>query len=248
VIREFEDAVADCQAGCIDCNDDPVHAWDEGVAFYTGTLEGTDGSGSGKLLHALADKRCKNYGTCTAAGGSKVNEALFVQFALGRDKLTAGKCDEIAPIKKRVVELMSIPQVQGALRYAYKVAELSGGAKEKGEGAAFSAAILPRVAHCDPVAGKLISDNMKIDSAAPMGSGHTAVKDAFESTYSCLGITCADMGGLEESEGKYHVGAEPCTGTPGDDDDPTASHALRKQAPLFFGALSLMGLHFVFVN
>merc|ERR1719191_2548658 len=54
VIREFEDAIDDCKAGCINCNDDPVHAWDEGVAFYTGSLEGTDGSGSGKLIHALA--------------------------------------------------------------------------------------------------------------------------------------------------------------------------------------------------
>merc|ERR1719160_2037457 len=50
VIREFEDAIADCKAGCIDCNDDPVHAWDEGVAFYAGSLEGVDGSGSGKML------------------------------------------------------------------------------------------------------------------------------------------------------------------------------------------------------
>lgn len=29
VIREFEDALDDCKIGCIDCNDDPVHAWDE---------------------------------------------------------------------------------------------------------------------------------------------------------------------------------------------------------------------------
>merc|ERR1719261_1162090 len=43
VIREMEDAVLDCKAGCIDCNDDPVHAWDEAVAFYAGSLEGTDG-------------------------------------------------------------------------------------------------------------------------------------------------------------------------------------------------------------
>merc|ERR1712224_147611 len=63
VIREFEDAIEDCKMDCIDCNDDPVHAWDEGVAFYTGTLEGTDGSGSGKMIYALADKRCTNFGT-----------------------------------------------------------------------------------------------------------------------------------------------------------------------------------------
>jgi len=29
VIREMEDALDDCKSGCIDCNDDPVHAWDE---------------------------------------------------------------------------------------------------------------------------------------------------------------------------------------------------------------------------
>ena len=34
-----------------------VHALDEGVAFYTGALEGEDGSGSGKLMYALSDKR-----------------------------------------------------------------------------------------------------------------------------------------------------------------------------------------------
>merc|ERR1712182_149128 len=81
VIREFEDAIADCQAGCIDCNDDPVHAWDEGWAFYAGSLEGTDGKSSGKLIYALAEKRCANYGTCTAAdGGAAVNEALLSEF------------------------------------------------------------------------------------------------------------------------------------------------------------------------
>ena len=47
VIREMEDALDDCKEGCTleNCNDDPVHAWDEAVAFYTGSLELTDGSG-----------------------------------------------------------------------------------------------------------------------------------------------------------------------------------------------------------
>jgi len=39
VIREMEDAVADCKAGCEYCNDARVHAWDEAVAFYTGSIE-----------------------------------------------------------------------------------------------------------------------------------------------------------------------------------------------------------------
>merc|ERR1711937_1086562 len=213
VIREFEDAIDDCKAGCIDCNDDPVHAWDEGVAFYTGSLEGTDGSGSGKMIYALADKRCANYGTCTGSTHSSyVNEALFVEFTKGKVALQQGKCSEVAPIKKLIVELMSIPLVQGSLRYAYKVANLQGGSKEFAEGAAFSAAILPRVHACDSAAAKVISDNMNMEIAesARMSAGFAAVKTAFESTYECLGITCASIGGLLLDGGEYYEGAEPC--------------------------------------
>ena len=42
LIWEMEDAIGDCKAGCSDCNDAPVNAWDEAWAFYTGSdsLEG----------------------------------------------------------------------------------------------------------------------------------------------------------------------------------------------------------------
>jgi len=215
VVREFEDAIDDCKAGCIDCNDDPVHAWDEGVAFYTGSKEGTDGSGSGKMIYALADKRCTNFGTCSGGGkphSSAVNELLFVQFTKGKVALQQGKCADVPGIKKLIVELMSIPLVQGSLRYAYKVAKLQGGSKEFAEGAAFSAAILPRVHACDASAAKVISDNMNMEIAESgrMASGFGAVKTAFESVYECLGITCGSVGGLLLQGAEYYEGAEPC--------------------------------------
>merc|ERR1719311_658901 len=94
---------------------------------------------------------------------------------------------------------MSIPLVQGSLRYAYKVAEERGGLREKAEGAVFSAAILPRVAACDPAKAWIISNNMKIDATTHMSAGFTAVKQAFEATYCCLGINCDDIGGLLKS-------------------------------------------------
>merc|ERR1711977_744355 len=174
-IHEMEDAIADCQAGCINCNDDPVHAWDEGWAFYAGSLEGTDGKSSGKLIHALAEKRCKNYATCTAGdGGAAVNEGLLDLFTKGKVTLQQGKCSEVGPLKKRIVEMMSVPLVQGSLRYAYKVGELQGGSKEFAEGAAFSAAILPRIDACDKAAAKTIADNMNMENFA------TKMKDGFE--------------------------------------------------------------------
>merc|ERR1719395_477423 len=105
-----------------------------------------------------------------------------------------------------IVELMSVPLVQGSLRYAYKVAKLSGGSKEKAEGAAFSAAILPRVHGCNTTAAKTIADNMNMDSTSPMSAGFKSVKEAFESTYACLGITCEDVGGLSISDTEYYEG------------------------------------------
>ena len=76
VIREMEDAITDCTSGCQFCNNAPVHAWDEAVAFYSGSLEGTSGETAGKILYRLAEKRCKNYKTCVGEI-SKVNKEIL---------------------------------------------------------------------------------------------------------------------------------------------------------------------------
>ena len=216
VIRELEDAYDDCMV-CPDgtnCNPhshngDSVHALDEAVAFYTGSLEGTSGSQSGKLLYRLADKRCENFGTCGRAGDatsgtSQVNVLLFEKFELGKILLGRGRCADMRPIIKEIVSLMTVPLVQGSLRYAYKVGEVSTERSQKNaaEGATFSAAVLPLVHACDADAAQTISDNLKFGSFdAGVYPDFTAVKLAFESTYECLGITCAQVGGLVDSSG-----------------------------------------------
>merc|ERR1711869_90535 len=80
-------------------------------------------------------------------------------------------------------------------------------------GAAFSAAILPRIHACDATAAKTISDNMNMEIAenARMSAGFAAVKEAFEATYTCLGMTCAHVGGLIIDGTEYYEGAGPCT-------------------------------------
>jgi len=212
VIREFEDAIDDCNKGCIGCNDDPVHAWDEGVAFYTGTLEGQDGAGSGKLLHALADKRCQNYATCGAEGGSRTgiskhNHDLVSKFTEGQQHLLNGECDAATTTKNDIVNMMAVPLVQGTLRYAYKVDKLSGAEKEKAEGAVFAAAVLPILYDCNKDAAKVVSDNMGVGAAS---TDHAAVMAAFEGQYECMKITCADIGSLMLSDSEIYPGAESC--------------------------------------
>merc|ERR1719359_963677 len=142
------------------------------------------------MLYLLADKRCENFKTCdggTSSGLSQVNKEIFILFRQGQAKLLAGQCNMVKPIVQQIVQYMTIPLVQGALRYAHKVGMLQLGDKEKAEGAVFAAAVLPLVHACDAAAATIIEKNMKIEAATPMGDGFKSVKRAFESTYSCLG-------------------------------------------------------------
>jgi hypothetical protein len=231
-IREFEDAIDDCKAGCAggknaqvagkDCNalsTNAVHAWDEGVAFYTGSLEGatTGGKGDGKLSYRLAEKRCGNFKTCgdsmdQTTGTSYVNIELFKYLAQGNTKLLEGKCEDVRPILDNMTALMSIPLIQGTLRYAYKVGKQSGGATEKGEGAIFAAAIVPRVANCGAEDANTIMQHMQLGAAT---TDFEKVKTAFENNYACMKIDCKHVGGLWDADSnppKYFAGAEPCGG------------------------------------
>lgn len=208
VIREFEDALDDCTKNCIGCNDDPVHAWDEGVAFYSGSKEGGLGAGSGKLLHQLADKRCTNFGTCLDDGvSSKVNKELFDLFNVGQGQLLTGKCEEARETTAKITKLMYIPLIQGTLRYAYKMEFLQGGEKEGAEGAVFAAAVLPRVYAADEDAADTIYSSMKVGASS---TSFKDVKKAFEGVYKDIGVSCDDIGGLLDPEGNYYDGAAPC--------------------------------------
>jgi hypothetical protein len=217
VIRKFESAIDNCKAGIQSSSSVP--AWDAGVALYTGSLEGTKegGSSAGKFLYRLAEKRCQNYKTCgknhdSTSGTSYVNIELLKQFFLGQHTLLKGDCEAARPILSRITALMSIPLIQGSMRYTYKVDKLGGGDTEKGEAAVFTAAIIPRVAHCSPVDAEIIMKNSRIGAH---NTSHAAVKTAFENNYACMNITCEEVGGLWFStEGKFYTGADPCTSRP----------------------------------
>merc|ERR1719214_523444 len=208
VIHEIEDAISDCESSCTnpgaqDCNADPVHAIDEAAAFYAGSLEGSGATGmpnAGKLIFRLAEKRCANFGTCNPGAQAKANQKIMAKLQEAQTELKNARCANVPALRESIISLMSIPLVQGSLRYAWKVSEERQVFEcPRPEGAVFSAAILPRVSACDPAKAKIISDNMKIDATNHMSAGFTAVKEAFEATYCCLGITCDDIGGLLKS-------------------------------------------------
>lgn len=207
-IHELEAAINKCEAG--GDNTGAIHALDEGVAFYTGTLQGPTGDGSGKLMYALANKRCQNYKTCGGSdkGTATANIKLFKEFNAMKAELEAGKCDGLRPIVDRAIAQGFVPLTQGALRYSYKVGVQGKGLKEAAEGATFAAAVLPRLAACSESDAKTVYDNLRIGAPS---TNHAAVKAAFENNYGCMGFSCADIGGLWDADsGAYYEGAEQC--------------------------------------
>lgn len=217
VIREMEDALDDCKEACTieNCNDDPVHAWDEAVAFYTGTLEGTDGSGSGKLAYALADKRCGNFKTCgpegnSVSGSSQVNTKMFEHFNKGQAMLNDGKCADARKEKDIIENLMLIPLIQGTLRYGWKTENEAYSEKAEAEGTIFALAVTPVLAACDPAAAEVVASNLVAGQAGT--ADFAAVKAAFEANYECMGVDGAMVGGLYDSAtDEYYLGAEPAS-------------------------------------
>merc|ERR1712003_475200 len=240
VIRELEDAIDDCKEACTieNCNDDPVLSWDAAAAFYTGSLEGSDGSGSGKLAYALADKRCGNFKTCgdmadSTTGTSKVNLDIIKNLNIGQAKLAKGECASARTEADAIQKLMLVPLIQGTLRYAWKTDNEAYSEKAEAEGVVFALSVVPVVAACDAEAANIIASNLP---AGQQGTADfAAVKKAFESTYKCLGIDGAMVGGLyDAATGSYFEGAEPA--------GPTGSSASSISMALSAGVAAVTSL------
>ena len=234
VIWEMQDAINDCKAGDLKANDagegsNSVHAWDEAVAFYAGSLEGEDKGGApeytlGKMQYYLADKRCPNFGTCSAkylptdstdefSGESKVNEEIIKLFTRGEDEISAAtdstsatKCEKPERTMEEIATKMLVPFIQGTFRYLYKTRTTTGrSAKQAGELFAFASTILPFIHAADPDTAELLYKHvweMPADPAADL-KNYAHVKSAIESTYPKLGfgagvgtIKCSDIGAL----------------------------------------------------
>jgi hypothetical protein len=231
-IREFEDAIDDCSNGDLTANaasSGPVHAWDEGVAFYVGSIPSVtlytidpnniaDAPNAGVQPYLLGNKRCSNFKTCGVNGDQTdgeayINQALWPLFQEGNTEIIFGNCAKVVGIKDKIVAKMTVPLVQGTLRYAFKQSAQvqSNLAKAKAEGAIFAAGVLPQVAACSATHAQTIFDNLSINNKGLVD--FMAVKAAFEACYSDMGILCSEVGGLWDGSA-YYSGTTP-TGTEG---------------------------------
>ena len=248
-VHKFETAIADCLKGTVaDVNSAKLN-WDKGMAYYVGSQEGTTtGASTGNLLYNLAQKRCEEFGTCaTTTDSSTIATANKEAIAKATEGMayfvhTQLSCadPQLGKIFDGIVSQMTVPLVQGMLKYAWKAdpvnagdcsadagkaeaAVSSGCAQSWAEGWAFAAAVLPQVHKCDASAATKIKENLDIESTAgPMTGGVKAVKDAIESVYDCLGISCTDVGEYQAG-GTVFDGMKKCTFAPSTDEGSTAT-------------------------
>jgi hypothetical protein len=128
--------------------------------------------------------------------------------AAGQLLLAAGKCTEARSQLDAIARQMAVPLIQGALRYAYRLgAGLSGAnqMKEWAEAWMFARGFLPQMHACSATAAALVRQNLDLASTSPMADGFVKVKQAMESVYGCMGLTCADVGE------QLNVPAVPCS-------------------------------------
>jgi hypothetical protein len=246
IIRELEDAIDHCEAKDEEPDENSI---DEGVAFYTGSLEGTavGGSADGVLMHALADKRCINFKTCgekgdMSTGTAKVNLEIFRLFNQMKESAVGGDCAKARTEKEKIVNQLFVPLIQGTLRYAQIRSTDEADAEDEAEGVAFALSVLPMVHACKDSAATTIYENMKPGST---NVDYKAVKSSFESVYSCLQITCADVGGVvDEATGAYKKDSTPCGGAGGGDSGVNVGLAVG----LSVGGLVVLALVAMFVK
>jgi hypothetical protein len=211
------------------CNDGArnaaVYDWEVAYALHSGNNEGVDGRGSGSSTYALADKRCPQFATCvTGTFPARANVRALEAWRRGVTALNAGQCMSALREMKLIKAQLTVPLVQGALREAYESdsgsaggAYAADGIVEVAEGWGLLAPFLPELALCDADVAQLVSTNMALSltgaNGAQMSSGFKAVKEAMESQYACLGITCSDVGAMLDN-GQPIAGWEACSDEP----------------------------------
>jgi hypothetical protein len=208
------------------------------VAYYTGSLTSAPGSTSkGRVLYSLANEECTQFQTCSESGISSnghslVNIEIFDYFRGGQQKIKNGDCDGAKDLIKSIEALMTIPLIQGTLRYAHLLASEPEYWEPYGaEAAAFASSVLPLVHQCDSNSAQVIYDNLKIQNNPKVD--FVAVKRALEKNYPCLKVSCQQVGGIYNPfSGGYLGGTEPCTELFGqvtldiDDDDKSVAAGL----------------------
>ena len=206
VAASLEKASVMCADGA---KEDAQRIWDKAFSLYTGSKVDSTTFG-GYALYNLAQIQCQEYGTCKKGSVAPINFEVINNFVLGKNQIAEGMCNNVGDNARRIKTLMTVPLIQGTLKVAYEL-DLEDDVRQRtqGEAAAFLTATIPLVDSCSGPNANILYNDLAPGKATK--ASYEVLKAAFERSYDCMGIKCADVGGLTNIRGdEYLPRAEPC--------------------------------------
>jgi len=203
--HELNDQLNICLQGGNFNTPEDVSCWDEAWAYMAGSLVGPDGTGAGQLLYSLSAKMSAEFATASPTT-TTANQKLLALWSAGQTAARMLDCVTMALNRDAIAVQMTLPLVQGVLSFAYKadpkiLCHACTTPERSFESAnlwALVSAVLPQVQACDASVAALLVSNTSPDqfnAGNMLPAGVAAITKALQSTYSCLGLTCAAVGG-----------------------------------------------------
>jgi hypothetical protein len=212
VLIELENSVTECAKGCTTSTCSAINSLEKAVAYYTGSLEGSDGKPKGVGMHQLASDQCINFNMCRDGTESMVNREMSRLFYEMKRDILGKNCAPARTNKDRFLKWFYMPFIQGTLRSAYITSTATTNAtaeRDAAEGLTYATSVLPLVQACNKTDSRIIWNYFQLGYNRT--NKFNEVKQALERNYRCMNIFCNEVGGLwDYSKMRYFPGAEPC--------------------------------------
>ena len=196
VLERLYGAVDLCRNGT-----DAVERWEEGVALFVGSLEGTESGGNGAwdgtMLYSLGKETCDAFGTCEGNGDASINGDILAVLTVGQNLLDIEDCEgALLVIEDDVLSDLPISLVQGMLFY---VTEIAGLEPDSGDYELVSAyvlanSLLPLVDGRNQTSAETISSFVDLNSTQRVPDQADSVYEAMTFVMTGMDITCDDIG------------------------------------------------------
>jgi hypothetical protein len=215
------------------CN---LDTFEKGVALYTGNWQGPDITGTtpGILRFFAANWNCAQFKTCgtngdTVNGASSINLQMIAYFNEFQEKSSTDNCGTTAPLLLPIVNgirtVFIVSMVQDVLYWAdYYNDQPAVLVSHRFTGALYTAVLLPYLYSCNADDAAVMYNKMNYGTGIDV---FISVKAVLEKNYQCLGISCKDVGELQNFKGVYPTPVVQC----GDPTNPSPSAPVPVHVP-----------------
>ena len=196
IVHELYQAWDNCATHGFTTDEDGVHSIDEAVAYWIGDEQETGSKSSGYLLYRLAEEGAEMFDLPKVNGQSKTNMNVLKLFKEAALQLTFSRAcadgevsaDTLGDTIEQLVSQMTIPLIQHLI---YNLRR-----NDRSRVKIYAHAVVPLLAPCQKDTFEYLRE--KLIEASYEISDIDEIVTKIESTFSCLGLKCRDIGKLKE--------------------------------------------------